>query len=479
MGAQTHGSAIGPIASAIRAQQYDKALELLSPALQDYPGDPRLWTLRGLALTGKGQSKEALASFQSALRFSPDYLPALEAAAEIEYKAGNKTAIPLLQHVLRLRPDDLTSHAMLAALAYEDGDCANAVRHFEASGSLLTSQPSALEEYGACLVSLKQAEKAIVVFQQLLAQKPEDSRSRLALAAVQLTAEHPEDALATLQPLFHATAKDAKTLELAAAVYEANKDTPHAVQMLREAIVEDPRNSALYVEFADLCYAHQSFQTGVDMINVGLRLEPDAVDLYLARGVLYVQLADFEHAEADFEKAEHLDPHQSASAAALGLQAQEMHSNDPDRALEIVRTQLAKQPNNALLWNFQASILADKAPPPDSAEFQLAVQSARKAVVLQPTLYSAHDVLARLYLQAEEPGPAIEECRRALRYSPNDQSALYHLIVALRKTGQKEEIPALLQRLSRARQDAAKEEAENNRYKLLIEPEPQPELSAH
>ena len=50
---------------------------------------------------------------------------------------------------------------------------------------------------------------------------------------------------------------------------------------------------------------HQSFQTGIDMVNTGLNLQPKAAELYLARGVLYVQLADYEKAQADFEKAEH------------------------------------------------------------------------------------------------------------------------------------------------------------------------------
>ena len=67
--------------------------------------------------------------------------------------------------------------------------------------------------------------------------------------------------------------------------------------------MKDPRNVALYVDFANIAMTHQSFQTGIDMIDSGLNLEPKASELYLARGVLYVQLAAFDEAEADFEKA--------------------------------------------------------------------------------------------------------------------------------------------------------------------------------
>jgi uncharacterized protein YqeY len=47
---------------------------------------------------------------------------------------------------------------------------------------------------------------------------------------------------------------------------------------------------------------------------------------------------------------------------------------------------------------------------------------------------------------------------------------LYHLIVALRKTNDQAEIPDLLKRLAKARQDATKQEAEHNRYKLVVSP---------
>jgi len=199
-------------------------------------------------------------------------------------------------------------------------------------------------------------------------------------------------------------------------------------------------------------------------------LQPKAAELYLARGVLYVQLADYDHAEADFETAERLDPRQSLSAAAQGMVAEEKNQKDPTQALATVRSKLAKKPSDPFLWYLQAAILAQKAPAPGSSEFQQAIQSAKKAVALQPSLFVARNVLAKLYLQSGETALAIKECRLALHDSPTDQTALYHLVLALRKTSDRSEIPDLLTRLAKARQDAAKEEGERNRYKLMVEP---------
>ena len=76
-----------------------------------------------------------------------------------------------------------------------------------------------------------------------------------------------------------------------------------------------------------------------------------------------------------------------------------------------------------------------------STEFQTALRSAKKAVSLQPGLGAAHDLLAKLYLQAGQNREAIEESRKALSIDPKDQTAVYHLIQALRKTGDKTELP--------------------------------------
>jgi tetratricopeptide (TPR) repeat protein len=462
---------LGPVTSALRAGQFAKALELLQPELEKDPKSARLWTLRGIALAGKGDKREALGAFRHALEISPDYLPALEGAAQIEYEDGGKDAATLLQHVLQLRPNDPTSHAMLAVLAYRRGDCASAVPHFEQSGSLAESQPGALQEFGDCLVRLKEPEKAISLFSRALAQsRGPDLEVRCLLASVQVTAQHAKDAIVTLQPLLQGNTVDANVLDLAASAYEADGNTPEAVRLLRQAILANPHDTNLYLDFANVSLDHQSFQVGVDMINVGLEAEPKAAPLYVARGVLYVQLAQYDKAEADFEKADALDPRQSLGSAAEGLAA--VQENDPDRALATVRAKLAKKPNDAFLLYLRADILTQRGPDPGSAEFREAMESAKKAVSLRPSLASAYDVLAKLYLQAGQNSAAIEQSRKALSYDPKDQTAVYHLIQALRKSGRTSEIPDLLKRLADLRMEGTKQEAAHNRYKLVEEKSP-------
>jgi tetratricopeptide (TPR) repeat protein len=471
---QSQSAQIDAITSALRANEFDRAVRLSRSALRDLPNDPQLWTLEGVALANEGDTRKALLAFRQALKISPNYIAALEGAAQIDYQAGNRDAVPLLNHLLQVRPGDPTSHAMLAVLEYRQGNCAAAASHFEKAGALLDSQLDALHAYATCLVRLKQLERAAQVFQRAVALHPNDPRERHLLAAIQLMAHQPQDAIATLGPLLESH-PDADALQLASTAYEEAKDTPQAVSTLRQAILLDPRNVSLYLDFANISFAHDSFQVGIDVINEGIGLQPKAAPLYLARGVLYVQLSDYDKAEADFERAQELDPSESLSIAAQGLAA--VQANDLDRALSTVQAKLARNPNDALLLYLQADVLAQKGEAPGTPEFQLAMRSAKKAVALQPKLAAARGVLAKLYMQTGQYAEAAEQCRKALESDPKDQTAVYRLIQALRKTGNKSEIPDLLKRLALLREQATEEDRERYRYKL-IEGDTQPQQPA-
>ncbi|PYV80457.1 MAG: hypothetical protein DMG93_18905, partial [Acidobacteria bacterium] len=95
--AQTTASQMNALISALRNREFKKALTLVQVALKKSPEDPQLWAMQGTAYSGTGHRKEALNSFRTALRISPDYVPALRGAAQIEYDSGSQEAVPVLK----------------------------------------------------------------------------------------------------------------------------------------------------------------------------------------------------------------------------------------------------------------------------------------------------------------------------------------------------------------------------------------------
>jgi tetratricopeptide (TPR) repeat protein len=469
-------SSISAIQAALQARDNEQALTLVHTQLQAWPKDVRLWALEGIALTQLGRNREALTAYNKALAISPDYLAALEGAAELEYKAGSTRAVPLLNRILKVRPDEPTTHAMLAALAYKKHDCASAIEHFQKSASVLSAQPTALEEYGACWMDLQKPNQAVPVFQQLLALLPSDPHARYNLAVAQFTAQHSTDAIDTLQPLLQASEPDPDVLDLASAAYEETGDTPRAVNLLRQAIVANPHKVKYYVDFAALSYKHESFQVGVEMVDAGLAQLPKAAPLYIARGILYIQMGQFEKGQSDFATANRLDPSQASAAVAAGLA--QMQSSNLDQALQTVATELKAHPNDAFLHYLKAEIISQGGPAVGSPQFNEAVRAASRAVQLQPDFPLARNVLGNLYLQSGQNERAIEQCRMVLRENPSDQIAVYHLLLALRKINDPQgEVPALVKRLAELRTQSQQQEASTNRYKLYIQGEQAPDAA--
>ena len=467
--AQAVPSQTQEIAAAIRQRDFSHAIDLARVALQQSPHDPKIWSLQGIAYSELGRKTDALAAYDSALKFAPDYIPALEGAAELEYNAGASRAAGLLERILKLQPENTTAHAMLGVLEYKRRDCSAAVKHFQAAKEAISSQPVALTELGTCLVEENHGEQAIPIFQRLTTLQPDDAHVRYNLAVVQFSAHHSQDAIATLQPILQSAQPEPDVLDLASSAYEDSGDTPNAVKLLRQAIVQDPKKTKYYVDFATLSFAHGSFDVGIDMLNVGIQQNPKSAALYVARGVLYIQLGKYEHGEADFEQANKLDPQQSSGAVAEGL-AQIQQSN-PAQAFATIRTHLKDHPNDAFLHYLEAQALFQQGPDPGTPEFKRSIAAAERAIQLRPDLVLARDLLGNLYLQSGAIERSIAQSRRALQLSPSDQESLYHLIQALRKSKPgSPELPPLVKRLADLRQQSRSEEAAGNRYRLYEAP---------
>jgi len=436
------------IEAALRGHNYERALTLARAAERQAPQDTvsraRILTLEGMAYAALGRNAEALRAFLDALTREPNSLAALEGAAEIEFNTDDPGAEEMLERVERLRPVDPTSHAMLAVIAYRKGDCAGAIRHFEKAEAAIASQPAALTEYGACLLDEDRGPQAVPVLRQALTASPEDDHLRYNLAVAQEAARESAEALETLRPLIEAKTPDPDALDLAAIAHDEADATPEAaVQMLRAAIMANPKSLKYYMDFAAIALKHSSWQVGIDILNIGLKELPQAAPLYVARGILLVQQSNFSAAESDFETANRLDPAQTGATVAAALAQIEEH--DPARALETLDTELRRHPENSFLSYMKALALMKGGAAPGTPRFEQALQAARAAANSPRPIAAARDLVAELCLDNGQWAEAEQQSRLELRENPSDEKALFHLIQALRRSGRDphNELPGL------------------------------------
>ncbi len=457
------------VVEALRSNDNAKALTLAQELGRARPHDARAWTLQGIALQGLDRPEESLRAFEQALRIDPRNIAALESAAQLEFQAGNPDAVPFLEKLLELNPNDQTSHAMMAALAFKRKDCATAVAHYQKCPDLVESNVPALSQFGACLFRLNRAEEALAEFQRIAELRPQDPEALYYLGLAQYQSHHDKDAIRTLLPLTEDVSEKQREMafNLIAAAYEADQQTPQAVAALQKAIALAPDNMDNYLDLATLSLNHEAFQVGVDVLNAGLRVIPDCPGLYLERGVLEVQMEEYDEANADFRKAADLSPLDNASSVALGISL--LQENKVDESLQVVKRRLAKEPDDPILNYLYAELLIRKGVRPGTPLFQRAQAAAQHAARGKPDLTVAQNVLTQLYLRSGETALAEKTARLALASNHDDQTALYNLIVCLRKRGDRNELPQLVQRLAEITAGLREQEKARSRFKLVQE----------
>jgi tetratricopeptide (TPR) repeat protein len=234
--------------------------------------------------------------------------------------------------------------------------------------------------------------------------------------------------------------------------------------LLRKAILADPTNVDAYLDFADLSYDHASMQVGIDILNAGMTQLPNEARLYLARGILYTQLGKFDLATEDFATANRLDPKLTVLGAAEGLVASQQHKSA--EALRAFRAAAKAQPKDALTQYLLAEALSQESLHQGSSDYAEELGAAKLACRLDPSMVPAHDLLATIYLRDGRSSLAIEQSKAALAIDPKDQQALYHLILALRKTGQRDQMSSVLKQLAALRNETQSEARQNKVYQL-------------
>jgi tetratricopeptide (TPR) repeat protein len=459
------------VTEALQTGDYGKALRQARLLVRARPKDPRAWTLEGIVLSRMKRSEESLQAFNNALRLQRDYLPAVEGAAQIEYNNKHSAeASRLLEHLVRHQPGNETAHAMLGVLYFERKDCSSAISHFEKSSEVIHNDLPALIEFGRCLLREHRALEAVPVFRRVLALQPVDWYMRYNLGVAEFQAHKYSETLQTLQPLLKEPHPNVDALNLASACYEAQNQTAKAVAALRRAIVLAPTDVRNYMDLGAISLDHGSFQVGIDIMDAGLRLMPNSWQLHAERGVLYVQLGDYQKAREDFEHASRLQPSQQMSSVAMGFEL--IQQNHLRQSMSYVQARLQQSPNDAVLNYLLAEILIRKGVRPGSPEFEKAVHAASRATRLKPDFVPARDDLAQLEMMAGHMQEVIVESKSALAADPSDQTAVYHLIVAYRNTHQTAKVAELVRHLAALSMAAQKQREQRNRVRLQVSSSP-------
>jgi DNA-binding SARP family transcriptional activator len=148
------------------------------------------------------------------------------------------------------------------------------------------------------------------------------------------------------------------------------------------------------------------------------------------------------------------------------VQIQQAH---PERAVAIAREALKRHPEDARLQALLGTLLIRQmGAKVGSPEYAEAEEHARRAVRLDPQRASAHELLAEVESEKGNLRDSISQWKASLALEPGDQTAMYHLMRALRQSGDRAGSDALVQELANVHQQTRDEESKRKRFQIKL-----------
>jgi len=250
---------------------------------------------------------------------------------------------------------------------------------------------------------------------------------------------------------------------LAQAYIGAHHDR-QAFSIFQQAVKQTPQDEKLYLLVAEACMDHQSYDMGLDVLNIGLQHLPQSSRLHYERGVFLSFENEVDPARADFALASKLDPDGDISYMAAG-QKDILEGNMPEAA-RISREGIENGHDNYILLTIFGDAVVHSDVRADQPEFKEAQAALEKSVGERPNYAVSQAALGELYLMAGRVDDAIAHLEVARKLAPDDASVYSHLAIAYRRKNDVEKADRMLTMLAALNQrQAAKYKSDSPGHK--------------
>jgi putative PEP-CTERM system TPR-repeat lipoprotein len=478
----------GRVVLLARQRQFDQATAALGDMQKVAAGHPQTFLAQALLALAQGKPADAREALANILRVAPNHLPTLLLAGTAEYQLGSYArAEDYLRKALAQAPSLAYARRMLTATYLRSGRPHEALVTFEPLLESIGENPQLLSLAGEVYLSNNQPDQAAAYFQKAVTADPKNTGARTRLGQLHLVTG---DADRAIQDLEAASAADERQIQadlVLIANYLRNREFDKALAAVQTLEKKQPDNplahnmkGAIYLAKRDPANARKSFEQALALkgdyapalynlarLDLAEKKPEQAKHRYEAilakqpnnevallgmAELLVATKAPRAEVGATLEKAVSGNPDSARAQIALirfYLQGQDAKSalNAAQQArallpdnLQIldllgIAQQASGDSNQAIATFNKLAAAAPKSPEPlvRLAGAQLAakdvpgaMQSLRRALVINPDLVRVRQQIAALSLQQGKPDDALAEAKEMQKRFPK-QAAGYLL----------------------------------------------------
>ena len=439
------------IMAQIQLQKFDAAKQGIDELKKRAPNHPRVNYAQGWLSFLQGEFPEAKESFELALRFNENYMPAVFylGATHLELK-NEQLAKNYLTRYITANPDYMPARKLLAALELSQGNFQRVEELVRPAVDSASDDIVALNLLANALIAQGKAKEGSKLLMHVSTLKPDSAVAKTRLGVGLLMQEDQPDAIASLKSAIELDPELQQADVLLVTTFLRNKEYDRAEQVAQDFIGRHPDNPVahnllglVYTAMQQPEQAKMAYTKAVEvapgdpfasqkLAALALRdSKPDeARKLYqqvLERhenhlGTL-IKLAALEAREGNKEAMRAtlkraISAHPEAVHPRVVLARDHLLANDPNKALVVMHGMTDKHPNNPDVLGVMAGIeLSNK-------DYRTAKNTLTRLVVLRPEWAQAHYLLAKTYAGLNETAKTKQELARTLELAPRHYPAL-------------------------------------------------------
>lgn len=359
----------------------------------------------GMAYWKNGETDQANAEFQNALRISAGLPVALRALAQLNYSLQRYSVAQIYaQELVQNDAANPVNHLLLGETLFQQGKNKDAETQFLTARQLAPSNPGV----HADLALLYRTEKKL----------PEAEKEYE--TALQVAPQNPA------------------VLDQYAGFLVSRGEQAKAVSMVQQFLGRNPNNADTHLILSSLQLQGKNFSAARSEAEQAIQLDQSSIPAYMQLGQVLDSQGDESGALQAYQKALDIDPNSAALITQVGNIY--MKQDDLTKAASEFQKAIAADPNFAVAENNLAWIYAEQ-----GQNLDVALGLAQKAKSQKPEVISFTDTLAWVMYKKGDYTGAIPYLKDCVKKSPDSGQFQYHLGMALVATGQKQQGKALLE----------------------------------
>lgn len=276
---------------------------------RQFPGDPTLPNILGVANARMGQTDTALACYEQALRIKPDF-------AEVHNNRGNVLnhlgqhdgAIASFRKALQIKPEYAEAHNGLGVALYDAGQVEAAVASYRGALKIRPDYAEAQNNLGNALADLGQSEAALESFDGALQSNPRYSQAYNNKGDTLRSVGRTGEAIRCFEKAIQIRPDYAEAFNGLGATLNDQGLHKQAIENLSKAIELQPGLAVGHCNLGNALSDLGLHDEAMDSYRTAIKFRPDFAEVYSNLGNSLCEFGRYEEAIASYTRALELRP---------------------------------------------------------------------------------------------------------------------------------------------------------------------------